>query len=175
MTDIIINGTISTVGPLSICMPDVDEYEGFPVMTRGIDEDGKLLKTGFLPATTVRGFLRRAIVMADMEKASASGQHYSLDKTYAELIGQDARSEQQAGEIDLLELKKTRDASPVLDLFGSGLGIASRLRVGNFVPQQNILPEQFMGVRKDIGDTDGVMELLSDSDAKKILWSFGIK
>ena len=54
MGDIIINGTISTVGLLSISMPDVTDYDGFPVMSRGIDADGKPLKTGYLPATTVR-------------------------------------------------------------------------------------------------------------------------
>jgi hypothetical protein len=43
MGDIIINGTITTVGPLSIKMPDATDYKGFPVMSRGIDDDGKPL------------------------------------------------------------------------------------------------------------------------------------
>ena len=166
MGDIIINGTIRTKGLLSISMPDQSEYDGFPVMSRGIDEDGKPRKTGYLPATTLRGFLRRAIVLRDMKTAAAAAHPYSLPRAYSELIGQDANSEKQAGDIDLLEIRKTRDSSPVLDLFGSGLGIASRLRVGHFVPEVNVLPEEYRGVRKDLGDTDGVIELLSESDAK---------
>lgn len=166
MGDIIINGTISTVGLLSISMPDVTEYDGFPVMSRGIDADGKPLKTGYLPATTLRGFLRRAIVTHDMKKAAASKAPYSLPKAYAELIGQDAASEKQAGDIDLLEIKKARDESPVIDLFGSGLGVSSRLRVGHFLPSVNVLPEEYTGVRKDLGDTEGTIELLSENDAK---------
>lgn len=165
MGDIIINGTITTVGPLSIAMPDATEYDGFPMMSRGIDGDGKSLKTGYLPATTVRGFLRRAIVTHDMKEAAAKGSPYSLPKAYGELIGQDAASEKQAGEVDLLEIKRARDASPVIDLFGSGLGVASRLRVGHFLPSVNVLPDAYSGVRKDLGDTDGVIEALSKADA----------
>lgn len=165
MGDIIINGTITTVGPLSIKMPDASDHNGFPVMSRGVDDDGKALKTGYLPATTLRGFLRRAIVTQDMKDAAASGSPYSLPKAYGELIGQDAASEKQAGEIDLLEIKKAREGSPVIDLFGSGLGVASRLRVGHFLPDINILPDDYAGVRKDLGDTEGVIELLSQQDA----------
>ncbi|MEX2616161.1 MAG: hypothetical protein WD767_08705, partial [Alphaproteobacteria bacterium] len=153
MGDIIINGTITTVGPLSISMPDTADYDGFPVMSRGIDDDGKPLKTGYLPATTLRGFLRRAVVTHDMKEAAAAGHHYSLPKAYTELIGQDAASEKQAGDIDLLEIKKARNESPVVDLFGSGLGVSSRLRVGHFLPAVNVLPELYKGVRKDLGDT----------------------
>jgi hypothetical protein len=163
--DIIINGTITTVGPLSIKMPDATDYNGFPVLSRGIDDDGKPLKTGYLPATTLRGFLRRAIVTHDMKEAAAKGNPYSLPKAYGELIGQDAASEKQAGEIDLLEIKKAREASPVIDLFGSGLGVASRLRVGHFIPSVNVLPDDYSGVRKDLGDTEGVIEMLAEKDA----------
>ena len=165
MGNIIINGTITTVGPLSITMPDGREYDGFPMMSRGIDEDGNAKKTGYLPATTLRGFLRRAIVTHDMMEAADAGEPYTLPKAYSELIGQDAASEKQAGEIDLLEIKKAREESPVLDLFGSGLGVSSRLRVGHFLPSVNVLPDKYSGVRKDLGDTDGVIELLSDEDA----------
>ena len=191
MGHVVIEGTITTVGPLSIRMPDADEHGGFPVMSRGVDDEGQPMKTGYLPATTLRGFLRRAVVTRnmreakdnegvwgvlrqlgivvtrDMREAKDNGKPYSLQKAYAELIGQDAESEQQAGEIDLLAIKKMRDESPVIDLFGSGLSVASRLRVGHFVPERNVLPESYPGVRKDLGDTEGVVELLSASDAER--------
>ena len=165
MGDIIINGTITTVGPLSISMPDGSGYGDFPIMSRGLNADGEKLLTGYLPATTIRGFLRRAIVTSDMKQAAESNKHYSLPKAYSELIGQDAASEKQAGEIDLLEIKKAREESPVIDLFGSGLGVASRLRMGHFVPNVNVLPDQYYGVRKDLGDSDGVIDLLTEDDA----------
>ena len=167
MGHVVIEGTITTVGPLSIRMPDADEHGGFPVMSRGVDDEGQPMKTGYLPATTLRGFLRRAVVTRAMREAKDKDEPYSLQRAYAELIGQDAESEQQAGEIDLLAIKKMRDESPVIGLFGSGLSVASRLRVGHFVPERNVLPESYPGVRKDLDDTAGVVELLSASDAER--------
>ena len=169
MATAIYDGVIETVGPLSISMPDGGDYDGFPVMARGIDEEGKPLRTGYLPATTLRGFLRRAAVLKRMRAAAAAGEHYDLPRTYAELIGQDARSEQQAGGIDLQEIRRMREDSPVIDLFGSGLGVKSRLRVGHFLPETNVLPEKFSGVRKDLGDTDGVIGLLTEAEAERYL------
>ena len=168
MGDIIIEGKITTVGPLSIAMPDGNpDHDGFPVMSRGVDNDGNLLKTGYLPATTLRGFLRRAVVIRDMEKAKGEDKPYSLQRAYAELIGQDSGSEKQAGEIDLLEIREMREESPIIDLFGSGLGVKSRLRVSHFLPKANVnvMPERYSGVRKDLGDTDGAVESLSEEDA----------
>ena len=163
MTDIVIHGTITTVGPLSIRTPvaegsQANRFDNFPVMTRGLDADGQVLQTGYLPATTLRGFMRRAIVTDAMAAAAAEGQHYTLQRAYAELIGQDADSEKSQG-VDLLALRKVRDENPVLDLFGSGLGIKSRLLVSHFLPTVNLLPEVFTGVRKDLDDTDGVVDM----------------
>ena len=165
MRTIVIEGRITTVGPLSIRMPEQSEHDGFPVMSRGLNADGNLRKTGYLPATTLRGFLRRAVVTRDMRDAAAAGEHYTLKKAYAELIGQDAESEQQAGEIDLLKIRRAREESPVLDLFGSGLGVASRLRVSHFLPDSDVLPEKYRIVRKDLEDTEGVIDMLSEEDA----------
>ena len=167
MSDIVINCTITTVGPLSIRTPVAEgslenRFDNFPVMTRGLNPEGQPLQTGYLPATTLRGFLRRAIVTDAMAKAAADGKHYTLQRAYADLIGQDAESEKSEG-IDLLKLRDVRDANPVLDLFGSGLGIKSRLLVSHFLPTVNVLPEVFTGVRKDLEDTDGVVDLLTET------------
>jgi hypothetical protein len=166
---IVINATIRTEGPLSIVMPVAEgsrenAYSNFPVMTRGIDEDGNKLQTGYLPATTLRGFLRRAIVIKDMGAAAEAGKPYKLPQAYSELIGQDAASEQQAGDIDLLALKTVRENSPVLDLFGSGLGIKSRLRVSHFLPSHNVLPDIMTGTRKDLDDNESAFNLLDEAD-----------
>ena len=168
MNDIVINATISTVGPLSIRVPVAEgsianRFQNFPVMTRGITPEGQPLPTGYLPATTLRGFMRRAIVTASMTKAAEDGKHYTLQRAYAELIGQDAESEKSEG-VYLLKQRQIREGNPVLDLFGSGLGIKSRLLVSHFMPSVNVLPEAVSGVRKDLEDTEGVIDLLVESD-----------
>ena len=177
MKTIVINGTITTVGPMSITMPIAEgqmgnKFNNFPMVTRGLDEDGNKRQTGYLPATTVRGFLRRAIVTDQMTKAAAEGKHYTLQRAYADLIGQDAASESK-DDIDLIKLRKTRDENAVLDLFGSGLGIKSRLLVSHFMPTHNVLPEVITGVRKDLEDTDGILDLLSSSDRDTYLGRSG--
>ena len=134
-------------------------------MARGIDEEGEKQYTAYLPATTIRGFLRRGIVLEDMKEAAENNQHYKLNQAYAELIGQDAASEQAAGDIDLVALKDTREGSPILDLFGSGLGIKSRLRVSHFVPSHNLLPDPITGARKDLDDNEEAFDLI-DADEK---------
>jgi len=80
---LIIRATLHTVGPLSIKMPKPEggrenEFGNFPVMTRGVDETGQRLQTGYLPATTLRGFLRRAIVLRSMREAVVQGKPYRL-------------------------------------------------------------------------------------------------
>ena len=146
-----------------------NEFENFPVMTRGIDADGNALKTAFLPATTLRGFLRRAVTLRNMRDAAKAGTPYRLPQIYAEMIGQDAESEKQSDQIDLAALKKQREASPILDLFGSGLGIKSRLKVSHFLPSMNVLPEAFTGVRKDLDDTEDALDLMNQEDLQGFL------
>jgi CRISPR type IV-associated protein Csf2 len=169
MNTIIVEAVIKTVAPLSIALPIPaggieNKFGQFPVMTMGLDDEGNKLQTGYLPATTLRGFMRRAIVTDAMVKAAAAGQHYTLQKAYADLIGQDAASESASEGIDLLKQKADRDANPVLDLFGVGMSMKSRLLVSNFLPLVNILPECFSGVRKDLDDTLDAFECLTDED-----------
>ena len=171
---VIIKVVLKTEAPISIKMPVAEgarenDFENFPVMTRGVDADGNALKTGFLPATTLRGFLRRAVTLRNMRDAAKAGTPYRLPQIYAEMIGQDAESEKQSDQIDLALLKKQREASPILDLFGSGLGIKSRLKVSHFVPSVNVLPEVFTGVRKDLDDTEDALDLMNQDDLQGFL------
>lgn len=173
MKTVIIRGTIRTESPMSIKMPKPEggienRYGNFPVMTRGVDADGNKQQTGYLPSTTLRGFLRRAIVVDAMRVAADAGRHYTLQRAYADLIGQDSASEEKQ-EVDLLKLKATREGNQVIDLFGCGMTVKSRLLVSHFVPVNNMLPEAFTGVRKDLDDTDGVLDMISDSDRKLFL------
>jgi hypothetical protein len=171
---VIVKVTLRTKGPLSLKMPVAEgarenEFDNFPVMTRGVDADGNKLRTGYLPATTVRGFLRRAVTLQRMRKAAEAGKPYKLPQIYNEMIGQDAESEKKAEEIDLLAIQKARESSPVVDLFGSGLNVKSRLLVSHFCPATNVLPEAFTGVRKDIDDTEDALELMDSGDMETFL------
>ena len=159
---LILTGEITLVEPLSISMGG-KEYGGFPMIPRYV-EDGSLEPTGFLPATTLRGRLRRGYVKREMKAAAERGEHYSLKQAYSEVIGQNAESEKEAGEIDLVEVKETREASPILDLYGSGLVIASRLRVSNFFPENNVEPNKLQTFRKDLDVSDEILQSLSKED-----------
>lgn len=163
---IVVDAVITTAAPLSLAMPVPEGgrengFKQFPLMTRGIDEEGNKQQTGYLPATTLRGFMRRAIVTESMVSAAEAGKHYTLQKAYSELIGQDAASESAAEEIDLIKQQKQRDDNPVLDLFGVGMSLKSRLLVSHFVPKVNVLPDAFSGVRKDLEDTPEAFEALA--------------
>ncbi len=63
-----------------------------------------------------------------------------------------------------MEVKETRKASPILDLYGSGLGIASRLRVSNFFPENNEKPNKLQTFRKDLDASDEILQSLSKED-----------
>lgn len=161
--NIVIDAVITTKGPLSITMPvaqggRANEYNNFPLMARGQDDEGKVIQTAYLPASTVRGFLRRASGLAAMERRGVGKT--TLQQAYSDILGQSADAKE---EVDLVKLAAIRDGDPILDLFGSW-SIKSRLLVSNFLPKVNVLPQAVTGVRKDLEDTDGVLEFLSETD-----------
>lgn len=176
MANAIFKMTLTTEQPLSISLPVAEftranQYENSPVMTRGVDSEGELKKTSYIPATTLRGMLRRHVVVPEMEKRAKNKNPYTLAEAYRDLIGQDSASEQQPDEIDLIKIKELRAAHPIIDLFGVGLGVQSRLKVSHFMPEHNVLPEVFTTVRKDLGDNDdgAVLDLVSKDDRDQYL------
>jgi CRISPR type IV-associated protein Csf2 len=165
MKKIIINATLTTVQPVSIKLPDQD---GHPKMTRGVDSDGQPKKTAYIPATTMRGKLRRLAVQPLMEAAAAAGQAWTLHQVYEAMLGQDAASEANE-EIDLVALKKRRADNHIVDLFGAGLGVKSRLSVGHFMPVVDVAPEAFAGVRKDLDSDTDVLELMDPEEVNRFV------
>ena len=165
MSRIIINATLTTVQPVSIKLPDQD---GHPTMTRGVDSDGRLRKTAYIPATTIRGKLRRLAVQPLMQAAAAAGKPWTLPQVYEAMLGQDAASE-ASEEIDLLALKKRRQENHIVDLFGAGLGVKSRLAVGHFMPVVDVAPEAFAGVRKDLDSDTDVLELMDPDEVNRFV------
>jgi hypothetical protein len=176
MANAIFKMTLTTEQPLSISLPVAkfttpNQFNNSPVMTRGVDNAGELQKTSYIPATTFRGMLRRHVVVPIMEERAKNENPYSLQEAYRDLIGQDPESEKQPDEIDLVKIKELRAGHPVIDLFGVGLGVQSRLKVSHFMPEHNILPEVFTAARKDLGDTDdgAVLDLVSQDDRDQYL------
>lgn len=165
MKTIIVDAVITTKGPLSITMPVAqggrpNEFNNFPILARGQDEEGKLLSTAYLPASTIRGFLRRSVGLKAMQIRRDGGGTTTLQQAYSDILGQSTDAKE---EVDLVKLSAIRDADPILDLFGSW-SIKSRLLVSNFLPRMNVLPQPITGVRKDLEDTDGALEYLSEID-----------
>ena len=165
MSKIIIDATLTTVQPVSIKLPD---QEGHPKMTRGVDSEGHPKKTAYIPATTMRGKLRRLAVQPLMEAAKEAGKPWTLHQVYEAMLGQDAASE-ASEEIDLLALKKRRAENHIVDLFGAGLGVKSRLSVGHFVPVVDVDPESFAGVRKDLDSDTDVLDLMDEAEVNKFV------
>jgi len=165
MSKIIINATLTTVQPVSIKLPDQD---GHPRMTRGVDSEGHPKKTAYIPATTMRGKLRRLAVQPLMQAAAAAGKPWTLHQVYEAMLGQDAASE-ASEEIDLVALKKRRADNHIVDLFGAGLGVKSRLSVGHFVPVVDVAPEAFSGVRKDLDSDTDVLEWMAESEVNSFV------
>lgn len=163
MKTIIIEATLTTVGPLSIAMPVAEgqqenDWKNFPVTTVGLDDEGKPKRTGYLPASTVRGFLRRAVAMAAMQ-ARGDGKT-TVQQAYSDILGQAGDGKD---EVDLVKMAQERDADPILDLFGRW-SYKSRMLVSNFMPPVPVLPEPITGTRKDLEDTEGVVESLTLDD-----------
>ena len=165
MGKIIINATLTTVQPVSIKLPDQD---GHPTMTRGLDSDGRPRKTAYIPATTLRGKLRRLAVQPLMQAAAADGKHWTLHQVYEAMLGQDSASE-ASEEIDLVALKKRRADNHIVDLFGAGLGVKSRLSVGHFVPAVDVEPEAFAGVRKDLDSDTDVLDWMAQDEVNNFV------
>ena len=165
MSKIIIDATLTTVQPVSIKLPDQD---GHPKMTRGVDSDGQPKKTAYIPATTMRGKLRRLAVQPLMQAAQQAGKPWTLHQVYEAMLGQDAASE-ASEEIDLVALKKRRADNHIVDLFGAGLGVKSRLSVGHFVPVVDVQPESFAGVRKDLDSDTDVLDLMDPTEVDKFV------
>jgi hypothetical protein len=165
---ILIEAELTLVGPFSAAQPDGDaRYNNFPLIQRGVDADGRPAMTGYIPAGAIRGKLRRGAVMPALLMNAEAGTPWPLATVYERLIGQNAASEAKMEDeetLDLAAIAKQRDADPVLDLFGSGLGLKSRLLVSHFMPNENTLPAVMSGVRTDLDATEGVLESLGKKD-----------
>jgi hypothetical protein len=163
MNTILIEATITTIGPLSIAMPLAEgqqssDWKNFPITAVGLDDEGQPKRTGYLPASTVRGFLRRAVAMAAMHARGPGNT--TVQQAYSDILGQASDGKE---DVDLVQVAQEREADAILDLFGRW-SYKSRLLVSNFLPPVPVLPEPITGTRKDLEDTEGVLEALTPDD-----------
>lgn len=168
---LVIELTITPRAPLSITMPVASGTSGnamnnFPIMPVGVNEEGELIQSGYLPASTVRGAMRRGAAMETIEAAGG----VTAATAYEMIVGQTADSEKEQEKIDLQAIANEREAKPIVDLFGSGLGIKSRLDfLGHFMPVTPVMPFPITSVRKDIDVTEGALEALTDNEREKTI------
>lgn len=169
MTNLVIELTVTPKAPISIAMPVAkggheNQWGNFPVMPVGMDDDGHLIQSAYLPASTLRGALRRGAAMAIIQERDG----VTASKAYEMIVGQTADSEKEQEKIDLQAIADEREAKPVVDLFGSGLGIKSRLDIiGHFMPPKPVLPFPITSVRKDLDTTEGALEALTDEERER--------
>ena len=161
MANLIINIEARTLAPISISAPVTQSGGGggMPTMPMHGKDD-----VPYIPASTLRGRLRRAVVMPLAEAAAKEGKPWKLDRFYAYVVGQDTESEQKSETIDLGKIAAMREAEPILDLFGIGLTLKGRLMVSHLLPSEPCEVITITGTRRDLDDDEGTLDLMSNED-----------
>jgi hypothetical protein len=162
---VIANIVIKTLQPLTYSHHGVKD--GLPLMTRGVDAEGRPQRTVYLPAGQLRGRIRHEAALAAMR---GMGKKVKLEDAYMLALGQDLRPEEddEPEDIRLGDQIKFRKEQPFLDLFGTWK-VASRLYVSHFMPEVNVLPERVAHIRRDLDSNIDVMEQL-DADEQDRLY-----
>lgn len=139
--------------------------EGLPTMTRGVDGEGRPLRTVFMPAAQLRGRIRHEAALAVMRGKS---EPVSLEEAYMLALGQDLRPQEddQPETIRLGDQIKFRQNNPFIDLFGTWK-VASRLFVSHLLPEANVQPDRFNHIRRDLDTNETVFEQLPDEEVSR--------
>lgn len=162
MKNIILSGIITTKATVSVSPPDsgTDGNNNSYAARLPIYVGGEKQTTGYIPAATFRGTLRRNAFYND-----TNGEK-PLKQIYEEVLGQDAESEQKKGDtgIDLQALKEERESKPIIDLFGAGMKFKGKLQMSHAIPETPVDNVKVTGVRKDLDEDPNVISKLSDKD-----------
>lgn len=152
--------SLTTRQPLSFSHHSV---EGLPTLTRGIDSEGRHLKTVFWPAAALRGRIRHDVAMSVLEKEGK----VKLARAYMAALGQstDGVVEDESKDVTykIGEAQALREKDPVLDLFGTWK-INSRLQVSHLLPEVNVQPDRISFIRRDLDSSEDLMELLGAAE-----------
>ncbi|MBC7618771.1 MAG: hypothetical protein H7293_07240 [Candidatus Saccharibacteria bacterium] len=160
---IIADVSLETVQPLTFTHHGVNDL---PQMIRGVDSEGKPLRTVFLPAGQLRGRIRHEAALAVMR---GKGERVKLEEAYMLALGQDLRPEEDEApeEIRLGDQLKLRAANPFLDLFGTWK-LASRLYVSHLLPDQNLQPDVMRSIRRDLDTNEDIMNELNAEEQDRM-------
>ncbi len=153
------NITITTINPVSFSHHG---QEGLPMMTRGVDSEGRHLKTVFLPAAGLRGRIRHEVAMSVLEREGK----VKLGRAYMLALGQstDGRVEDEGDvQYKIAEQLALREKDPVVDLFGTWK-ISSRLQVSHLMPAVNVQPDTFSFIRRDLDSNEDMFALLDETE-----------
>lgn len=160
---IMVDVLIHTVQPLTYTHHGV---KGLPLTTRGVDSEGKPLRTVYIPAPQFRGRLRHEAALAELRARPAK---VKLEEAYMLALGQDLDPEEddEPEAIRLGDQIKFRRDNPFLDLFGTWK-VASRLCVSNLLPELNIMPDRVSHIRRDLDSNEDLMELLDAEEQNRM-------
>lgn len=164
----VLEGVICSESPLAVCSAALKDTVGKDAPTPvPVNVHGQ----PYLPATTIRGSLRRACAEVLRQ---ALGIKLSLDEYFLAVIGGVKGAGEESKTSVALE-KEWREKNPLLSLFGAGdagvLGfVGGHLSMGNAVAPVGIKPEHFSGVRSDdlYRNPEG-LEKLNDEEVKKLV------
>lgn len=154
---------IHTVQPLTYTHHGVKDL---PLMTRGVDSEGKPQRTVYIPAGQFRGRLRHEAALAELRARPAKVR---LEDAYMLALGQDLDPEEddEPEAIRLGDQIKFRKDNPLLDLFGTWK-VASRLYVSHLMPEVNVMPDRVSHIRRDLDSSEDMMGLLGDDEQDRM-------
>jgi hypothetical protein len=151
--------TLETLQPLSFTHHGT---EGLPLLARGIDKEGRPLRTVFMPAAQLRGRIRHEVALAELRAKPSKAK---LEDAYLLALGQDLkRTEDQSEEaVRLAEQQAFRNGNPLLDLFGTWK-VSSRLYVSHLLPSVNVQPDVVSHIRRDLDSNETLMNALGTEE-----------
>ncbi len=155
--------SIDSVQPLTFTHHGV---VGLPLMTRGVDQEGRHQRTVYIPAAQFRGRLRHEAALSEMR---GKPEKVKLEQAYMLALGQDLRPDEDdvPEQVRLKDQLKYRAANPLLDLFGTWK-LASRLFVSHFLPEVNVLPDKVSHIRRDLDTDEEVMAELGEEQQDRL-------
>jgi len=136
--------------------------EGLPLLTRGIDAEGRHQRSVYIPAAQLRGRLRHEAALAELRSRPHKAK---LEDAYLLALGQDLRPNdvEEPEAVRLKEQITFRQQSPLLDIFGTWK-VSSRLYVSHLLPAINVLPDKVSHIRRDLDTNQDMMALLDDTE-----------
>ena len=160
---LIANIDLQTLQPLTFSHHST---EGLPLLTRGVDAEGRHQRTVYIPAAQLRGRLRHEAALAELRTRPEKAK---LEDAYLLALGQDLRPNED-DEPEAIKLKEQiafRQKNPLLDIFGTWK-VASRLFVSHLLPSVNVQPDKVRHIRRDLDTNLDMMALLDEAEQDRL-------